>query len=347
MRIGVFGAGSIGTWIGVGLSAAGAPVTLLGRRALVEARGGLGTVGLGGGRVLRPGPDLVVSDDASALSEVDLCLVAVKSSDTAEAARALSAVLRPRAVVVSLQNGLRNVPRLAATLGKERVAGGVVTYNVTLQAPWVAHQATRGSLFIERLRGRPGTVVEWLCGLLEGAGEEVELCGDIRAVQAGKLLLNLNNGICAACGVSIAESVGSPAGRWCLSRCIEEGLGVMRAAGLDPASPVAVPLSLVPRLLRMPDALVRVVARRLLAADPHARSSTLQDLERGRHTEIDELNGEVVALAAGAGVGAPANARIVALVHGHERAVQQGRAPAWLSLEALRAQLERLEPDSR
>lgn len=342
MKIGVFGAGAIGSWLGVRLSAAGAAVTLLGRRSLLEQQSRLGAVPLGAvGQVVRPGAGLVVSDDPASLAEVDVCLVTVKSADTEGAARTMAPLLRPQAVVVSMQNGLHNAGRLSARLGSGRVAGGVVTYNVYRDAAGVAHQATRGTLFLERLGGRPGTVVELLCGLLEQAGEQVELRRDIEEVQAGKLLLNLNNGICAATGATIAESVGSAAGRWCLARCIEEGLAVMRASGIKPASPVAVPVGLVPRLLRMPPAMVRLAARRMLAADPQARSSTLQDLARGRRTEIGELNGEIVSLAARVGHAAPANALVTALVNGHEAAVEAGREPAWLSLEALQGLMQR------
>ena len=71
--------------------------------------------------------------------------------------------------------------------------------------------------------------------------------------------------------------------------------------------------------LRLPDWLFRRVARQMVAIDPLARSSTWEDLEAGRPTEVDWINGEVVRLAETLGRTAPVNARLVALVKAAER----------------------------
>src|SRR5690606_32298102 len=128
-------------------------------------------------------------------------------------------------------------------------------------------------------------------------GERLELRRDIEAVMAGKLLLNLNNGICAATGLGVADSLADADARWCFSRCIREALSVMRRAGITPARVAPLPASWIAWALLLPDALVMPIARRMVGVLPSARSSTLQDLDRGRPTEIDELNGTVVWLA--------------------------------------------------
>jgi 2-dehydropantoate 2-reductase len=73
-------------------------------------------------------------------------------------------------------------------------------------------------------------------------------------------------------------------------------------------------------MLRMPTFLVRLLARAQMKVDPEARSSMYQDLSRGRKTEVDYLNGEIVALADRHGIDAPLNRRIVELVRRAEAA---------------------------
>jgi 2-dehydropantoate 2-reductase len=100
---------------------------------------------------------------------------------------------------------------------------------------------------------------------------------------------------------------------------VAEALRVMRRAGVRPASLMGLPLRLVPSVLRLPTPLLRVVARTQLKIDADARSSMWEDLSKGRPTEVDDLNGEVVRLAESAGMQAPLNQRIVDVVHYHER----------------------------
>jgi 2-dehydropantoate 2-reductase len=72
--------------------------------------------------------------------------------------------------------------------------------------------------------------------------------------------------------------------------------------------------TLLPRILRLPDWLFKRVAATMLRIDPEARSSMWEDLQAGRRTEIDYLNGAVVKLALASGRAAPANERIVELI---------------------------------
>jgi 2-dehydropantoate 2-reductase len=109
-----------------------------------------------------------------------------------------------------------------------------------------------------------------------------------------------------------------------------EALAVLRAAGIRPAKMGRLPVTILPLALRLPTALVRMVARAQLKIDPEARSSMWEDLTSGRPTEVDYINGEVVALAESCGTTAPLNRRIVTIVHAAERA---GGSPK-LSAEA-------------
>ena len=332
MRTGVFGAGAVGGFLGVALSAAGIPVVLVGRRALVVVRDQLLMEPLGGAE-RSPGADLVVTDDPEHLGAVDLCLVTVKSRDTEAAAAQLAGVLPPDTLVVSFQNGLDNVRRLREGL-TQPVAAGVVSFNVRRDGGRF-RQLTSGPVLVEALEDPRAQALR---GALARAGLRAKLRRDIDDVAAGKLLLNLNNGVCAATGLGIAASLQSPDARRCFARCIQEGLTVMRDADLKPVGVLPIPPGLVARFLTGPEVLLRPLTRLLVRVDPAARSSTLQDLDRGRPTEIDALNGAIVALAESLGREAPVNARVVQVVRRIEARVARGEAPDFVPpAELLRA----------
>lgn len=330
MKVGVFGAGAIGASVGIRLSAAGVPVSMVARPSLIAVRDGLVSRGLDG-QTYRPGEDLVVDEDPEILADVDLCLVTVKSRHTREAAETLAGVLPPEAAVLSLQNGLRNPIRLRAAL-EQSVAGGMVSYNVVRPEPGVFVQATKGPILVGALEGARGADLAALRRAAASVGIHFDVRSDIDDVMAGKLLLNLNNGICAVTGVTIAESLRSRTLRRCFSRIMREGLAVLRGSGLSPRSIVGLPPGAIARLLTLPDAIVLRVAKSLVAVDPSAKSSTLQDLEAGKPTEIDDLCGEIVLRAQEAGLSAPANATITDAIH----ALEGQESPAFWSAERLR-----------
>jgi 2-dehydropantoate 2-reductase len=329
MNIGVFGAGAIGASLGIRLSAAGVPVRMVARKTLCEVADAL-VVHTIDGRRLRPGLDFVLDEDPSVLHDVDVCLVTVKSRDTSAAARTLGDVLPEHATVVSFQNGLRNPGRLRAQLG-DRISGGMVSYNVVRPEAAVFQQATKGPLVAGRLPGAHGEALEKLAAAFEAGGDHLALRDDIEHVMAGKLLLNLNNGVCAVTGVTISESVRNRTLRRCFAALIREGITVMRRAGLRPRSIVGLSPSVIARLLALPDAIVLRAAKSLVAIDPRAKSSTLQDLDAGKPTEIDDICGEIVRLAEEHGTTAPANRTVVEGVH----ALEQQETKRWWTPDKL------------
>lgn len=339
MHVGVVGAGAIGGYVAAELSSAGAEVTLV-RRAGSAVPAERPVAVRSDGTVFKPSDSMVVTSDPSALGAVEACIVATKSRDVAELAASLAGALRPDAAVLTLQNGLRSAEALRARLG-DRVAVGIVTYNVFVDEQGRRRQASRGKLLAGRLRGVAGARLRDLQAAFGRAGETLELRDDIERVTAGKLLVNLNNGVCAATGLGIAAALADRDARACFAHCLREGLRWMARAGLHPARVTVLPPALLPLVLGLPDAVVSRMARALVGVGPEARFSTLQDLDRGRPTEIDELNGAVVALAERAGGAAPVNALITALVHAHERAAIQGKRPDFVSPRELRARIER------
>ena len=320
--VAVFGAGSIGCHLGGALTAV-ADVTLIGRAAAMDVLRERGlTLSQTARAPRRISPDeLNLATDPDAAGDADFVLVTVKTAATAGAGRQLAPHLRPDAVVVSFQNGLHNPDTLRAELPGRTVLAGMVPYNVVQTEPGTLHQGMTGTIMVEQA----DSAVE-LIRLCTAAGLSVVARGDMREVQYGKLLMNLNNAVNALSGLPLREQLGLRAYRLCLALCQREALTGYRAAGVRPAKLGPVPAAVTPYVLRLPDALFRRVAASTLDIDAQARSSMWEDLQRARSTEIDSLQGEIVALAARHGLSAPANACLTELVHEAETA---GEAVAW------------------
>ena len=333
MHVVIVGAGAVGSFIGAVLSAHGHEVVLVGRSTLPDPRPL--AIDLRGKTHAPTGP-LAVTRDLAGLSEVDVCLVAVKSQHTVAAAAAVRAALPPGTTVVSLQNGLDNVARLRATLGAEYdVVAGMMTFNV-IPTEVGFRQATAGPLvFGPGERPDSQRRVQQLRESLRARGFDARVRADMPAVQLGKLLLNLNNGLCALTGLPLTAMLANRTTRTVFAAAIREGLAVARAAGRPVGQLGVLSPRLVAFALGLPDAAFFRVSRAMLAVDPAAKTSTLQDLERGRLTEIDELNGAIVALASAHGTQAPINALITRGVHELEAHLGTGPLPYW-SPEILR-----------
>jgi len=316
----IAGAGSVGCYVGGCLALAGRRVTLLARprveRALRE--GGLRVSDLDGRERVLGADAIEAGADPAVLAGADLILVSVKSGATEEMAGLIAAHARPGAVVVSLQNGIDNAPRLKALAAGRQVLAGMVPFNVVQSAddarPLHVHRASEGTVLVES--GLPG-----IAELLSVEGCAAAAHPDIRSVLWGKLLFNLNNALVALSDLPLAQELADRRWRLVLARQIGEALAAMKACGIRPAAAAggASP-ALLPFILGLPDWLFGLLARRMLAIDPSARSSMWDDLQRRRPTEIDALQGAVLGLARRAGTTAPTVERTIALVRKAERA---------------------------
>ena len=307
----VMGAGCVGAWMGGMLARAGAEVHLVGRPAVLGAirAQGLTVSDLEGRRFTANAQALHLHEQVPTGLAPALVLLTVKSLDTAPAARALGAALPHGTVVLSFQNGVHNAERAQREAPGLCVLPGMVPYNIAAVGPAHWHRGTDGAL---QVQSHPG-LTPWGRAFTR-AGLPLKAVDDLRPVQWGKLLLNLNNPVNALSGMPLRAQLMDRDFRGCTADLMEEALNVLRAAGV-PAARVSVlpPRWLVP-VLRLPTPWFERLARRLLRIDAQARSSMADDLARGRPTEIDDLCGAVVALAAAHGVEAPKNRRMVALV---------------------------------
>jgi 2-dehydropantoate 2-reductase len=326
--IAVMGAGSIGCYVGGRLAAAGADVVLIGRERLgreIAAHGLRLSDYRGANLVLRPN-QLTYATAATAAAQAELILVTVKSAGTAGAAQELARTLRPDAIVVSLQNGLGNASTLSQHLPTQTVLAGMVPFNVVQRGEGAFHQGTEGDLEVERHMRLAAHAA-----MFDRAGLPLRQHDDLRPVQWGKLLLNLNNPVNALSDLPLKQQLSQRAYRRCLALAQREGLDLLAASGIVPAQLTRLPARWIPRVLDLPDALFRLVAAGMLAIDPLARSSMWEDLQAQRTTEIDWINGEIVHLAQRLGRAAPVNTALVALVH----AAEQGGRRQWGGAELL------------
>jgi 2-dehydropantoate 2-reductase len=320
-RIVVAGAGSIGCYVGGCLALAGRHVALLLRPALADAiaRHGLCIADLGGSeRAVLPTALQLASDPAAALSRAEIVLLTVKCGATAQMAGLIARHAPADAVVVSLQNGVGNLEVLRTHLAtSQRALAGMVPFNVVPTRVAGAaprfHRATSGTLLI-------ASGVAGLREALDVPGAAVAERDDMVNVLWSKLLLNLNNALNALSDLPLAAEMADRRWRLLLAAQVQEALAVLRAAGVGAARIESVPPQAIPFILRLPDWLFRLVARRMLAIDPQARSSMWEDLRLRRPTEIDYLQGAILALAEKRRMAAPITGRVLRLIKGAEKA---------------------------
>lgn len=306
------GAGSVGCYVGGCLQAAGVTVEFIGRPRVLQA---LRTHGLhltdldGGDQRIAPSALRLHEDVPGGPTPPALVLLCVKSPATAEAARQLASRLPSHTLVLSLQNGLRNTQAARSAAPRLHVVPGMVPYNIAELNPGHYHRGTTGQLAAQDT----AALSAW-SRVFAGAGIALDLHTDLKPVQWGKLLLNLNNPVNALSGLPLLAELLTPVHRRHFAALMQEALGLLKAAGIQPAQITPLPWAVLVRVLQLPTPLFRLVAARMLRIDPKARSSMADDLALGRSTEIDALSGEVVRLASSLGLRAPLNEAIVARI---------------------------------
>ena len=300
-RIGVVGPGALGCLFAGLLALAGHDVRLLGRRReQAEALTRNGVVVERDGEARRAA--VRASTDPRALGPVDLAIVMVKATDTAEAANSLPALLGPDAPALSLQNGLGNVEALTAVLGVDRVLGGVSSQGATTLGVGHVRHAGFGPTSLAEASGRLTERAETIAAMLDRAGLNARAHPDSAPLIWGKLIANAAiNPLGALLRCQNGQTYERPASR-------ELFVGLAREAG-DVARALGV---------RLPFDDPAEHARSVAQMTSGNRNSMLQDVENRRRTEISAINGAVARLGAEHGVPTPLNGTIATLIHALE-----------------------------
>ncbi|WP_439565692.1 ketopantoate reductase family protein [Microcella sp.] len=313
MRIAVIGAGAVGGLLAALAARAGHEVlvTARGEHAEAIARAGLHVDGGWGEWV--GAVELVESIPNRA---VDLIVLATKAHDSASALEGW--VAHDGTPVLVLQNGLGGEDAVRDALPHSPVAIGLALFAVSLTGPGRITVTGPNGL---TLGGDPTAVAVAEPLLRAALPAELVLAPDIRGAQFTKLLVNQVNALPAITGLSVQQTVADPALRTVLARGMVETVAVGDAAGVDWGRIGAVDAEAVARIRAGGAAAAAELAQHLAAGmgDVPNPASMLQSIRRGRTTEVDAINGAVVALGATHGVPTPVNAALVALVHEVER----------------------------
>ncbi|MEO0574432.1 MAG: 2-dehydropantoate 2-reductase [Pseudomonadota bacterium] len=331
LQVTVFGAGSIGCYVGGQLAHAGIDVRFIGRQRFQQALRSRGlTLTHFDRKPIVVSPNAFSFDTELSDADVDVVLVCVKSQDTQQAGIALCTALREDTLVISLQNGASNADVLRAAMPGFTVLAGMVPFNVTGTGPGAFHCGTQGDLCIEQHNDER---LATLRSGFERSGQGCLLSESIDAVLWGKLLVNLNNAMNTLFGGPLKAGLLQRDYRRALSAMIEEALGIVRAAGIQPERFGGASPDMMIRILRLPNVIYRVVMNLVVKIDANARSSMLDDLEAGRPSEVDYLQGEIVRLAASLQRSAPINSTVLSLV---EQAFVAGKSPRLMGADIWR-----------
>jgi 2-dehydropantoate 2-reductase len=301
-KIAVMGAGAVGCYYGGMLARAGHEVMLIGRPEHVAAieRDGLRLQAQAFDEQVRLG----ASSETSAIAGATLVLFCVKSTDTEAAAREMLPHLAPEALVLSLQNGVDNADRLRDVL-PQTVAAAVVYVAVGMAGPGHVKHHGRGELVIE-----PTADGSALAAMFGAAQIPTEVSDNVRGALWAKLILNCAyNAASAITQLPYGVLARSDGVQSVMRDVVAECLAVARADGVDVPGDVA------------------LAVRRIAETMPAQLSSTAQDLARGKRSEIDHLNGYVLARGESLGIATPANRVLHTLVRLLESKPETPAAP--------------------
>lgn len=294
-RVAVVGAGAVGGYFGGLLARAGAPVMMIGRPAFVEAvrKNGLflDTV------QFQEKVQVEASTEIESVRGAAVVLFCVKTTDNAKTARTIAPLLAPGAVVLSMQNGVDNVEQIKAAAGIDALPS-VVYVAASVPEPGRVKHAGRGDLVV----GPRSAKTERIAALFSRANVPCRISENIEGELWTKLVWNCALNAVSALGHAKYGKIAASADAWkVVETAVYEVLAVARAAKIHPPG------------LEDPKAAL-AGALKIATQMAEALSSTAQDMNRGKQTEIESLNGYVSRRGAELGVPTPINHALHALV---------------------------------
>lgn len=306
MSIAIMGAGAIGSVIGGMLARQGHRVTLVGRKSHMDAisQSGLHISGIWGEHTVL-NLNAVTSPPHKYM---DIVFLTVKSFDTAAAARDVLSMIGADTMVVSMQNGLGNVETLAGIAGRDRTIGAVAIFGAIIPEPGrVEVTVIASETLVGEMDGPPTPRVEAIAGMLDNAGIPTKTSVNIMRDIWHKALYNIAlNPLSALLEVPYGDIADNPDTRWLIKKMVSEAFKVAGACGVDLG-------------LESPEEYLKILWDQKLPPTREHRSSMLQDILRGKRTEIDFINGAVVRLGEEYGIGTPNNTALVRIVKAKER----------------------------
>lgn len=317
MRYAVIGLGAVGSIISGLLAKSGENVVLIGKKNQVEeiSKKGIKINGINSSILVE---NVQVSADLSRVSDSDVIIVCVKSHDTQNLAEELKKFIKKSTIIISLQNGVRNSQILKDTT-ENRAFSGIVLFNALYTKPGEVTLSLKGGLILET-DSLYKEAVKGFIEVLEKFGIESKLETSIEGYLWSKLIVNLQNAVTALTGQTIKESILNKDSRAIIIATMKEGLSVLQKSGIPYKTLPDIDPKVTIRRLKILNSVLLKIGSRILKLNETARASMWQSLYRGRPTEIDYINGEIVNLAKKHNLEAPINKKLVELVKEAEKA---------------------------
>jgi len=298
MHLLILGAGALGTLLGARLSKTDARVSLLSTNTdHIQAirQGGLVVEELDGSTQHYAVP--AYDDTRSIEAAPDLVLVAVKTYSIEEAVAGIFEHCRPDTLFLTLQNGIGNRERIAHLVGKESVLVGTTAQGSTFVAPGRVRHGGNGPTFMGEPQGPPTPRIKAVVELFHRAGFKAEARDRMEQLIWEKLHVNVGiNAITALTGIRNGFIAATAVARELCRAAVEEAMLVARTKGFEISE----------------DMVERVLA--IAQATSRNRSSMGQDVDYRKRTEIDAINGAIVAFGEQAHIPTPVNRTLTQLV---------------------------------
>lgn len=320
MRTAIYGAGSLGTILGAYITKNGGSVELINRnKAHVEALQKSGATVTG---TVSFSQSVTAYTPEEMSGKYDVVFLMTKQQQNAEVVNCIKEFLADDGVIVTLQNGIPEL-LIAEIVGEDRVLGCTVAWGATMKEPGVCELTSAPdslTFSLGSLSKNPNSHLEDVKAQLEKMGE-VEIDSNFIGSRWSKLLINSAfSGMSAVLGCTFGEAAGNKASRRVVQALIKESIDVC-AAGNIRIEPVQG--KDIVKLLDYTNRLKKAFSFFIIpiAIRKHAllKASMLQDIEKGKATEVDAINGAVSAYGRRVGCPTPMNDRVVEIIHRIER----------------------------
>lgn len=243
----------------------------------------------------------------------DYVWLTVKCTGIEQAIVDLEPFVSDSTVIFCCQNGLGSHELVSMAFPNNDVRRAIMVSNVVENSMSHLHRGSQGGLLIESVQHPCGSLN--VADLVASDLLEARCINNIDAYSWSKLQLNLANAINALADIPVKAMLEQRAYRQIIALLMQELIDVAKLKNIELPKLASVPMRWVPKVLKCPNSLFGFLGTKMLDIDPTVRTSMWWDINAGRKTEVDFINGAVVKQGALVGLNCPVNKKIVALIH--------------------------------